>query len=287
MNTITNWCDAVFVINLAKRLDRLEQSICELSKIGVPAGTHPKATRFEAYADLIDHNGKPNGNFGCTSSHRALLELIAFHRYNRALVLEDDFMLRPKVEGQLNLIFDAVVRELPDDWRILYLGGSYGENPKRRHSPHLIETNAVMTTSSYIINWRQARHMAPHISGIGPIDSLFHRFNREGGCYMACPRLFVQRPSFSDLTERMAENVTSMEDATHEEMLLDGQVEVLGPRLILNGRLQRRELAAPHDMDGTQVIVEGKLYTILSLQLPQHRASWFRDEPVTYILKEA
>jgi hypothetical protein len=297
MNTPANWIDAVFLINLAKRTDRLAQANEELAKIGIAGcakyvgGLAKYVTRFDAYGDLRDEDGRVNGNRGCTASHRAVLELIAFHRYERALVLEDDFMLRPAMAETFAHTFNAMTQELPADWRMLYLGGSYGENPKRRHSPHLIETNAVMTTSSYVIGWQQARRMAPHISGIGPIDSLFHRFNKEPGCFMTCPRLFVQRPSYSDLTERMAENVTSMEDAAHEDMLLEGKWETEAPTnghtTLFRGKVQRREVSEASQLAGTEVIVEGQLYIVVKAHLPQHLpfAPWFRGEAATYALR--
>ena len=287
MTPITQWLDRVFLINLEKRQDRFIESMAELQKIGY-RGTFE---RFEAYGDLIDHNGKINGNFGCTSSHRAVLEIIAVNRLNRVLVLEDDFMLRPKLAADFPALFDSITQELPADWRMLYLGGSYGENPKRRFSPHLIETNAVMTTSSYVINWRQARRMAPHISGIGPIDSLYHKFNREPGCFMAYPRLFVQRPSFSDLTERMSENVTSMEDEAHEDMLLTGAwkgpvPKSPGERGQFVSTINRREVTWPKDLLGTQVIVGSQLFTIVEAVTAPHfpHRPWFRGEPCTYSL---
>lgn len=298
MNTPANWLNAVFLINLAKRTDRMEQATVEMRKIdqlnsSVPHWDGIAATfhRFDAYGGLIDHNGKVNGNLGCTNSHRAVLELIAFHRYEKALVIEDDIMLRPSQAETFAANFDAVTRELPDDWKMLYLGGSYGENPKRRYSPHLIETNAVMTTSSYVVGWQQARHMAPHISGIGPIDSLYHRFNKEPGCFMAYPRFFVQRPGYSDLQERDSEHITSMEDAAHEDMLLEGTWENGRPAghtpALFRGKVQRREISEPTQLNGTQVIVEGQLYIVTGIQLPVHFPphSWFRGEWANYSLR--
>ncbi len=297
MNTPANWFDAVFVINLASRLDRWRSILRELETLGLNRGQPPYLQRFNAYGGLIDHNGKVNGNLGCTSSHRAVLELIAFNRYDRALVLEDDTVIRPSVMGDLFRHFDAITQQLPPDWRMLYLGGSYGENPKRRHSSHLIETNAVMTTSSYVINWRHARRMAPDISGIGPIDSLYHKFNREPGCFMAYPRLFVQAPGYSDLTERQSENTTSMEDEAHEDMLLEGvwdhaneptEADAQSGGKFL-GKVQRREISEPHQLDGTQVIVNGVLYTVVSIQLPAQfpPRPWFRASPCVYNLTPA
>lgn len=291
MNTPADWFDAIFIINLARRLDRWMEAMNEANLCQFQWAWEPvKTFRVEAYAGLLDHTGKPNGNLGCTNSHRAVLELIAFHQYERALVLEDDFMLRPAIAPDFPQLFDATVRELPADWRMFYLGGSYGENPKGRHSPHLIETNAVMTTSSYCVGWQQARRMAPQIYGVGPIDSLYHRFNREPGCFMASPRFFVQRPSYSDLTERMAENVTSMEDSAHEDMLLEGHWEVRPDGNLpgtFHGTVQRREISTVDQLNGTPVIVERQPYIVVSIRLPFHHPPrpWFKGESCLYVLR--
>lgn len=296
MNSPQRWFDAVFVINLARRTDRWESIRGVLARLDLDRfdfEPEPRVFRFDAYADLVDHTGKVNGNLGCTSSHRAVLELIAFHKYERALVLEDDSMIRRVVMPNFLSNFDTITNQLPADWRMLYLGGSYGENPKRRYSSHLIETNAVMTTSSYVINWRQARRMAPDISGIGPIDSLYHKFNREGGCFMAYPRLFVQKPGFSDLTERESENTTSMEDEAHEDMLLTGKWQGHSeppdtpPKFgRLHGHVQRREISDPRQLNGSQVIVNGTLFTVISIELPAQfpPRPWFRGCPCVYNL---
>lgn len=282
MNPLEAFCDKIIVIGLARRTDRRLAFVREMEKIGVA-----NYQWFDGYDRPEDHNGKPSGNKGCTESHRAVLDVIAFHRWNRVAVFEDDAMVRPEFLESFSAVLSKAINEIPAHAKLTYLGGGYGCNPVRRVSPQIIEIKRMLTTSSYIITGQMAREMAPHIGGIGPIDNLFNGFTEKGSCYCIYPRLFIQRETYSDLTDQTVNYEGSMTDANHEEMLLDGTVERLGERLILNGRLQRRELAASHDMDGTQVIVEGKIYTIVSLQLPSHRASWFRNEPVTYILKEA
>lgn len=294
MNTPASWFDAVFIINLDRRTDRWAQAQREAEKILLPDSLYQ---RFSAYGYLVDETANINGNLGCTTSHRAVLEIIAHHHYERALVLEDDFMLRPKrahekrwdMERDFFGLFDAVTQELPCDWKMLYLGGQYAENPKRRYSPHLIETNGVLTTSSYVVGWKQARHMAPHIQGIGPIDNLYHRFNRERGCFMAFPRFFVQRPGLSDLTGRIDENATAMEDEHHEDMLLEGEWQAGYPAggayAVYKSKLNRRELSDPSQLTGTHQIVDGQLYICTAAQLPAHPRPWFRGERCDYTLR--
>jgi hypothetical protein len=132
----------------------------------------------------------------------------------------------------------------------------------------------------------------------GPPDGALHLWNRPnrqplprvhrgGRKLLHHPRLFIQRETKSDLTDQTVNYEGSMTDCRHEDMMLDGVIEVRRDELILRGKLQRRELAAPADMNGEEVIVDGQLYRIIRLELPEHPASWYRGEPVTYVLKKA
>lgn len=201
--------DKAFVINRLARHDRWVHAQEELWKLGL------SAERFEAY-DKPLNDGIPNGNMGCTASHRALLEIIAYKKWERVLVLEDDFVaLYDDVPDRLK----AMLPEVPSDWDLIYLGGHYAEKPIARVSPHVIRCGRMMTTSSYVIGARQARKMAPYISGVGPIDSLFSGFAYDSKFYILQPRLFAQYTSMSDLCDHERDNVPCMTDTNHENMV--------------------------------------------------------------------
>lgn len=272
MITVNAAFDKVIWIGSVNRPDRAAQMEAQFAKFGIVA------ERFEAHWKPLDHTWKPNGNLGCTSSHRGVLELIAHHGWERTLVLEDDAMF---LGDDFPEQFDAMIQEVPLDWDLLFLGAGYAERPKRRINGSVIQTNALMTTSSYGITRAMARKMAPYISGIGPIDSLFHEWQRTHKCYIFSPRLAVQRPSFSDLQEKESENMTSMQDTRHEEMLLDGAWREDGAFV---GQLNRRELSSAEQLVGEEVIIDGKLFVIRRVELPAHRMPWFAGEPVTYFV---
>lgn len=278
MTLLSDFCDQIIVIGLARRMDRRRLFNEEMAKIGVT-----RFSWFDGYDKPVDHNGQPSGNKGCTESHRAVLDAIAYHRWDRVAVFEDDAMVRPSLLPEFNTLLAASLAEVPLNARLIYLGGGYACNAKRRVAPHVIEINRMLTTSSYIINGSMAREMAPYISGVGPIDNLFHSFTEKGGSYCIQPRLFIQRETVSDLTDQTVNYEGSMTDSRHEEMLLEGRW--LEPGRTFAGPLMRRELAAPHDMYGETVIVDGKEYVIEKMELPAHKASWFRGEQVTYYLK--
>lgn len=210
MTPIEQFADKLFVINRDSRTDRKAQYEAEFEKHGIT-----RYERFQAY-DQATIDGWVGGNGGCTTSHRALLDVIAYHKWKWTLVFEDDVEF---VHPDMQQRFAAMIGDLPADADMLYIGGHYGEKPQSRVSKHLIRIGAMLTTSSYAITWQFARHMAPNIYGSGPIDSLYAHFNRTGKCYCFQPRLAVQRTSFSDLQGRVMENKSCMMDTRHENMV--------------------------------------------------------------------
>lgn len=279
MNSLQQYVDAIIVINLARRADRMVHCMRELESIGINT---LGVSRFEAYDKPLDHNGVPNGNAGCCASHRGVIEWIAREKFNRVLVFEDDITVRPEYRDNFNDTFEQIAREIPADAKLVYLGGGYADNPKRRHSPHLIEINRMLTTSSYLIGWEMAREMAPYISGVGPIDNLFHGFTERGGCYCSQPRLFVQYTSLSDLTDREADYGPSMCDTRHEEMLIEGEWK---SRELFLTELTRRELTVASDMIGDTVIVDGKSFVVVKAIPKTERGPWYRGEQIALVLQ--
>lgn len=203
------WFDKVFVINLDRRIDRWTHALEELRKLGLDA------ERFSG-RDGVLYEGKVNGNAGCTASHRAIMELIAYHKWPRTLVLEDDFVA---LFDDVPQRFVSMIQEVPDDFDLIYLGGHYREAPLSRVSKHVIRCNGMLTTSSYIITPKAARNMAPYISGIGPIDNHFSMFAQSQKHYIFQPRLFAQFESYSDLCHEKRDNVPCMTDTHHENLV--------------------------------------------------------------------
>jgi hypothetical protein len=195
----------VFVINLAKRTDRMAHFSAMCAR-----------QRFEAIGGLTDETGRVNGNMGCTASHRALLDLQIANAWPRMFVFEDDAEIIYHDFDERWLRFE---RELPASWDLCYLGAGYGEPPIARMSPHVIRAGRLLTTSSYGITLAQATKMAPHISGVGPIDSLYGGFHRDAETYIISPRCVVQYPNFSDLQESESGNAQSMLDRALEASL--------------------------------------------------------------------
>ncbi len=214
MITLNDYFDRVVWIGSIHRQDRASQMEAMLAKFKI------KADRFEAHWKPIDHaSGQPSGNFGCTSSHRGVLELICHHGWKRTLIMEDDAAISPQIGDAFPDTFDSMVRDVPDDWSFLFLGAGYAEDPIGRINGSVIRAGRLLTTSSYGITLEMARKIAPHIFGVGPIDSLYGGWQREAKTYVFSPRLMIQADGWSDLANNFSRNSNSMLDTHHENLV--------------------------------------------------------------------
>lgn len=212
MNILNRYFDQVVWIGSKEhRPDRYAEMEAELKKWGI------EARHFNAH-------WKPggSGNWGCSASHRSVLGLICAMEWRRTLILEDDNTF---VDSSWPEMFEAVIPEIPDDWAFLFIGGGYAEDPKRRINGSVIQTNAMMTTSSYGISLAMARHCAPFVGGNSGIDSQYHAAQREFPSYCLDPRLCVQRDSWSDLADNFSRNHNSMLDRAHVDRLDAGETD--------------------------------------------------------------
>lgn len=217
---MNDYFDKVICINRESRTDRWDHFVAMCRKHGI------LSDRFEAHEGNMP-DGSFNGNYGCTASHRGVLELICHNQWERTLIFEDDAdAVEPGRYGdhavnRLPLMqqWEQIKPEIPAEWDMLFLGGHYGSPPQSRLSPHVIKIDTMLTTSSYAITLNFARKIAPHISGIGPIDSLYTGFQPSNRCYCIQPRLFVQYANESDLQHQHADNGPCMLDPNHEAMV--------------------------------------------------------------------
>jgi hypothetical protein len=203
-----SYWDRIIVINLERRTDRWAHFLNEMMNIGVTS-----FERFYGYDKPAYSSPVPSGNEGCTASHRGVLEIIAFNKWRRVLVLEDDVEV---IVRDFNATWEAVEPRIPVEWDMLYLGGHYGEDPIARVNANVLRCGCMLTTSSYGITWQMARRMAPAICGIGPIDSLYGGFHRKNRCLITQPRFFAQYTNVSDLQDREMNNRMCMTDRRHE-----------------------------------------------------------------------
>jgi len=161
MTTVNEYFDKVFVINLKERPEKLNDCTKLLNKLNI---------EFEVYEALNcvlgipeDYPEKPlvgfltnkPGAFGCLISHLEVIKIAKERGYEKILVLEDD------IDATKNFLelFSEKIKDLPDDWHLVYLGGSghtgsTESEVTEKITENISKTFSTYTTSSYGVHIR-------------------------------------------------------------------------------------------------------------------------------------
>lgn len=172
-----------FVINLDSRPDRLEA----FSKQNLPFPVE----RFPAISD-------PDGNWGCTKSHLALLrglrerdEPLPF------IVFEDDCKFVQPWSA-----VEAAMPELPKDWDILCLG-SLLTAPVKRVSPHLFRWRRGWSTHAMVYGSHRVVDFIVENHNLRIMDRFIKNTVQEKfNCFLTSPLVAVQSNSKSNIRLR-------------------------------------------------------------------------------------
>lgn len=128
---------------------------------------------------------------------------------------------------------DRLMAHVPKDWDVLYLGGGYQTHNNQAVNAHCIRTGGMLGTHSYAITRTHAEKLTAFLDPRydpadigqfpGQIDGTLSRFAPEqewgipgANYYTTCPRLFIQRPSYSDIWTRHDSYFNSHTDPNHE-----------------------------------------------------------------------
>lgn len=181
---INEYFDKVVVINLDKRVDRLEKITEQLNDLGIT---------FERFS-AIDGTGK-NPIIAGRDSH---VEVWKQNLGKKVLILEDDAYF---VEG-FQERFDEIIQTLPEDWDVFYLGALIDKMTGK-----VIKVNndwyrqIVSTgTQAYCLHPDMMQYFIDRIEIYdGYIDVGLRILAEDTNAYITQPNLVTQYPSYSDL----------------------------------------------------------------------------------------
>lgn len=136
-----NIVDKILFINLNKRKDRRLRIVKQLKKLGVPKD---KIVRLEA----IEHNP---GYIGCSLSHISALEMAQQNKWERILILEDDFFFSETEENfnNLNRYFTALHHS---NWNVAILAANYHTVTPLQSVDYIVRVDKAWCACAYIVN---------------------------------------------------------------------------------------------------------------------------------------
>ena len=186
----------VFVINLDRRVDRMDEIEAELARVELPFERFPAIER------------KP-GILGCGLSHLAVLKEARRRKLKNVLILEDDFMFLVSKEEFWRMI--TLFFESGEKYDVLML--SYNEQHVKGHTPALWKILEAQTASGYIVNASMYDRLIGLYEEAMPLlestgkhwiyanDQIWKKLQPWVNWFAFRVRVGRQRPSYSDNSE--------------------------------------------------------------------------------------
>jgi GR25 family glycosyltransferase involved in LPS biosynthesis len=216
MKSLNEYFNNIYLINLDKRPDKLQESLYELQKINTTA------ERISAIDGSLTFKKGMNltaGAYGLMLTHIQILEDAIKNNYSSILLLEDDVMF---VDGFMEK-FESKINFLPNDWDMFYLGGNnifelgtfipvtgdlnviINKHNYKQLNHELVKTTHTQTTHAVAINNKFLKTLFDYINNNStlPVDNHQFLLQKMGyNAYVIMPSIALQRPTFSDIERR-------------------------------------------------------------------------------------
>lgn len=202
--------DKIFVINLDHRKDRWNE--CKLLFKKYNINNYERFTAVSPKLNEISYDQYKNfivnkkdwyvpGAVGCKMSHLNIIKLAKHRGYKNILILEDDFSISKDV-NEFNTILFQSMKEIDNNWDMLYLGGNNLVGPNKIMSnKYIYKAVKVNTTHAYAIKSSIYDKCINEIGRCGTEIDDYYKRNIQNKCKTYCiyPSLIKQRESVSDI----------------------------------------------------------------------------------------
>lgn len=197
-NMLINDFTKMYCINLPRREDRKvkSQEIFSKFKLNVE------------FVEAVDGKNISNigkikpGEAGCCLSHKKVLQMIIDNpSIKTALIMEDDV----EFDKNMPTRFAEYYRQVPNDWKLLYFGGSHRHNPLKKISSHVHRLQKTYTTHCFAIKREAAKSLIKFFADDRifdkPADLHLAEFQKQHPCYGFIVPIAWQRADYSDIRE--------------------------------------------------------------------------------------
>lgn len=177
--------DKIYVINLAKRTDRLLDVTEQFENYEIPF------KRFEAIED-------ENGARGLRDTMLLIFDEVVEKDYTNVLIFEDDvkFVIGKEI---LYDVMNKVIEQLPENYLMCFMGGQPTGGYSSFYSNNLLPVIKYFSTQSVCYSKRCVKEILNRGMGF-PIDNWYCDVIQPlGYCYGVDPILTTQKEGYSDI----------------------------------------------------------------------------------------
>jgi GR25 family glycosyltransferase involved in LPS biosynthesis len=189
-NGIFEIFDRIYIINMAKHVERWSNVIEECRKIGI--------VDFIRKEGVVINNGhtKEDREKGCKTSHIEILEEAKKLNLHNVLIMEDDCVFEncalETLEKSKSLVKEA-------NWDIFYLGGNPANHNNRKVNDNLIQVEYWFATHCYAVNKQCYDKIIAYKDLPLPYDVALIPLQIDGKCFCTNPRIAYQREGESEI----------------------------------------------------------------------------------------
>ena len=179
-----NFFDKIYVLNLAKRADRMAQAKEQLDRYGIPF------ERIESVENNLD------GADGLLQTITMVFQNAINNNYNNILVFEDDLDI---IEPTINEVMEEVIKDIPANYDILYLGCMLCRIPECFYNHVLLKAQSIQATHAAAYSLAAMKKILDR-NFFSPIDNcIMQSVQPDGNCYVTYPILVSQIVTKSDI----------------------------------------------------------------------------------------
>jgi GR25 family glycosyltransferase involved in LPS biosynthesis len=193
---LNNTFKKIYCINLKRRSDRREKIYKHLESLGIDY-------EFIDAVDGLEIRDVPKklnpGEVGCILSHLSIYKKAVGENIGDFLVIEDDCEFHHDIHN----LFELYYKQVPLDWKLLYLGGNHNSEDKKMVSANIHRLSKTYTTHCYGVRDGFASTLVDRfnrdIHNMLQADVELSNVQNEFPCYGMIPHLAWQFDGFSDI----------------------------------------------------------------------------------------
>ena len=173
-----------FCINLKRRKDRKKKMVKQFKKY-----------KMEKQVEFFTARLHPDGGVaGCRDSHLQVIQMAKQQKLSYVMILEDDLQFSQNLYK---------LPEFPEDWNMLYLGGTLTSNIGESNDPW-VKIKDCWTTCGYILHSSLYDKVIQDLQTYqDEVDRYYvEEIQHQYPCYLVNPIVVKQRNDYSDIEQR-------------------------------------------------------------------------------------